>query len=135
MKSCCFFYQNTEWLYLLMMSRTRFRVNPHSIVAWMSSLSDCNGTGTNKQPLSSETNIQLFRETGQFRLQTKWLWVWVPLQSLKQRVMKHLQLPGIHLHYLVFRRKRKIWKWNIHDTYKVIQINRPNRYWIIKFPN
>ena len=25
------------WLYVLIMSRTRFRVNPHSIVAWMSS--------------------------------------------------------------------------------------------------
>ena len=24
------------WLYVLVMSRTRFRVNPHSIVAWMS---------------------------------------------------------------------------------------------------
>ena len=26
----------SNWLYLLIMSRTRFRVNPHSIVAWMS---------------------------------------------------------------------------------------------------
>ena len=25
-----------EWLYVIIMSRTRFRVNPHSIVAWMS---------------------------------------------------------------------------------------------------
>ena len=24
------------WLYVFIMSRTRFRVNPHSIVAWMS---------------------------------------------------------------------------------------------------
>ena len=24
------------WLYVLIMSRTRFRVNPHPIVAWMS---------------------------------------------------------------------------------------------------
>ena len=24
------------WLYILIMSRTRFRVNPHSIVAWIS---------------------------------------------------------------------------------------------------
>ena len=30
-------YQNQgQWLYVLVMSRTRFRVNPHSIVAWMS---------------------------------------------------------------------------------------------------
>ena len=28
--------QNQYWLYVLVMSRTRFRVNPHSIVAWMS---------------------------------------------------------------------------------------------------
>ena len=26
----------SKWLYVLVMSRTRFRVNPHSIVAWMS---------------------------------------------------------------------------------------------------
>ena len=31
------------WLYVLIMSRTRFRVNPHSIVAWMS------GTPCSKQ--------------------------------------------------------------------------------------
>ena len=47
-----------KWLYVLIMSRTRFRVNPHSIVAWISRnslletgaksevLSDCNGTRT-----------------------------------------------------------------------------------------
>ena len=27
---------NIGWLYVLIMSRTHFRVNPHSIVAWMS---------------------------------------------------------------------------------------------------
>ena len=29
-------FQNYVWLYVLVMSRTRFRVNPHSIVVWMS---------------------------------------------------------------------------------------------------
>ena len=50
--------ESGEWLYVFIISRTRFRVNPHSIVAWMSrnsfaqnrreiwSLSDCNGTWT-----------------------------------------------------------------------------------------
>ena len=28
--------KNTTWLYVLVMSRTRFRVNPYSITAWMS---------------------------------------------------------------------------------------------------
>ena len=29
-------YEERDWLYVLVMSRTRLRVNPHSIVAWMS---------------------------------------------------------------------------------------------------
>ena len=65
------------WLYVLIMSRTCFIVNPHSIVARMSRnslletgaksevLSDCNWTRTS------------------VRLRTKWFWVWVQLQSLK----------------------------------------------------
>ena len=33
----CFFSNKLYyWLYVLVMSRTRFRVNPHSIVAWIS---------------------------------------------------------------------------------------------------
>ena len=54
----CFFRAPLLWLYVLIMSRTRFRVNPHSVVAWMSRnslleagaksevLSDCNWTRT-----------------------------------------------------------------------------------------
>ena len=34
--SCEYLSVRCIWLYLLIMSRTRFRVNPHSIVAWMS---------------------------------------------------------------------------------------------------
>ena len=30
------YYEALDWLYVLAMSRTRFRVNPHSIFAWMS---------------------------------------------------------------------------------------------------
>ena len=30
------YWSESYWLYVLIMSRTRFRVNPHSIVAWMS---------------------------------------------------------------------------------------------------
>ena len=46
------------WLYVLVMSRTRFRVNPHSIVAWMSrntllkarEKSEGEGTATGLEP-------------------------------------------------------------------------------------
>ena len=121
------------------MSRTRFRVNPHFIVAWMSrnrhgiwSLSDCNGTPTHNQLISKQTHSHLvklakwlscvvstlchsktctwhdkniqsnvsYRQvlTTQLnyltslakwlsvRLRTKWLWAWVPLQSLKHQI-------------------------------------------------
>ena len=66
---CCeYLFVRCIWLYVLLMSRTRFRMNPHSIVGWMSrysflsrreiwSLSDSNWTGTcnhlvHKQTLS-----------------------------------------------------------------------------------
>ena len=51
-------YKSYNWLYVLIMSRAGVRVNPHSIVAWMSrnslletrldiwNLSDCSGTRT-----------------------------------------------------------------------------------------
>ena len=54
-------------LYVLIMSRTRFRVNPHSIVAWMSrnslleagakfwNLSDCNWTRTHNHLVHKRT--------------------------------------------------------------------------------
>ena len=73
------------WLYVLVMSRMHFRVNPHSIVAWMSKnslletgmksevLSDCNGTRTHNHLLCKRKLSHL----------VKWLWIWVPLQSLK----------------------------------------------------
>ena len=35
-QSCEYFSVRCIWLYVLVMSRTCFRVNPHSIVAWMS---------------------------------------------------------------------------------------------------
>ena len=32
----CFCLHRLIWLYVVVMSRARFRVNPHSIVAWIS---------------------------------------------------------------------------------------------------
>ena len=55
------------WLYVLILSRMRFRVNSHSIVAWFSrnsllenrcriwSLSDCNGTWTHNDLVHKRT--------------------------------------------------------------------------------
>ena len=69
------FQKKSLWLYVLIMSRTRFRVNPHSIVAWMSRnfLLEA-GTksevfkwlqpDSNPQPLSSYTNTQPFNQSG-----------------------------------------------------------------------
>ena len=55
------------WLYVLVMSRTRFRVNPHSIAAWMSRNS-------------------LFEAARSVCLRTKSLWVRFQLQSLKLQI-------------------------------------------------
>ena len=41
------------WLYVLIISRTRSRVNPHSIVLW--SLSDCNWTWTHNHLVHKRT--------------------------------------------------------------------------------
>ena len=58
-------------LYVLIISSTRFRLNPHSIVAWMSrnslhdiwGLSDCNGTQTQKHIVQRLTlNSSIFIE-------------------------------------------------------------------------
>ena len=59
-------------LYVLVMSRTRFRANPHSIVAWMSRNS----------------------------LLETWLWVRVPLQSLKLQISRLFQVLTTQLDYL-----------------------------------
>ena len=63
------------WLYVLIMWRTRFRVNPHSIVAWMSSnflleadvKSDCNWTRTHNHLVHKRTLNHLAK------LAFKWL--------------------------------------------------------------
>ena len=63
-------------LFVLVMSHMCFRVNPHSIVAWMSrnSLLEAGAKSeverlklnSNPQPFSSLTNTQPFSQTGQF---------------------------------------------------------------------
>ena len=76
------------WLYFIIMSRTCFRVNLHSIVNRMSRNSlletgqylkfKWQQSDSNSQPLSLLTNTCL-----SVHLQTKWLWVWIPLLSLE----------------------------------------------------
>ena len=60
------------------MSRTRFRLNSHSIVAWMSRNSLLQ-TGANLTSVTKWLSV---------RLRTKWLWVWVQLQSLKLQISR-----------------------------------------------
>ena len=77
------------WLYVLVMSRTRSRVNPHFIVV----LYGCQGTpclkqvqnlnfkwlqqDSNSEPLSSQTNTQPFGQTGQtIELCSEYLSAW-----------------------------------------------------------
>ena len=86
------------WLYVLIRSRTRFRVNPHSIV-----FPECQGTpcskqarnlkfkwlqlDSNPQPLSSSTNTQPFSQTGQMielcceYLSVRCIWLYVLIMS------------------------------------------------------
>ena len=87
---------NYVWLYLLIMSRTRFRVNPHSIVAWMSRnslleagpksevLSDWNWTRTQNHLVRNRALNHLAKLTKwlSVRFRTNWFWVRVQLQSL-----------------------------------------------------
>ena len=76
------------------MSHTRFRVNPHSKVAWMS------------RNYLLETGVKLasLAKWLSARLRTKWLWVRFPLQSLKHKrkiiCCKSLRNNVISLEYL-----------------------------------
>ena len=56
----------SNWLYVIIMSRKHFRVNPQSIFAWM-----------------SRNSFVSLAKWLSVHLRTKWLWVRVPLQSLK----------------------------------------------------
>ena len=93
------------WLYVLIMSRTRFRLNPHSL--WMSKLPECQRS-VYRVWIDSETCTWHVRTYSQMhrtykysqhssiiwpvwlndwvsvRLRTKWLWVPVQLQSLNK---------------------------------------------------
>ena len=87
-----FYVEKVHWLYVLVMSRTRFRVNPHSIVAWMSRnslfkagaksewLSDCNWTRTQSHLVRKQTLNHYAKLS--VHLQANWFWVRVQLQSL-----------------------------------------------------
>ena len=79
-------YPRSNWLYVPDLSRTRFRMNPHSIVAWMSrnflleagAKSEVWVTATGLEPTTTYLAKWL-----SVRLWTKWFWVRVQLQPLK----------------------------------------------------
>ena len=65
------FQTKSKWLYVLILSRMRFRVNAHSIVPWMSrnskqtrnpSLSDCNWTRTHNHLVHKRTLNHLAKQ-------------------------------------------------------------------------
>ena len=96
--------QKENWLYVIFMSRTSFRVNLHSIVRlnvkkllarirrhiW--SLSDSSEIWTDNHLVSKRTFIHLAKVASlckrlSFRLQTKWLWVRISFLSLKKKIV------------------------------------------------
>ena len=112
------------WLYFLIISSTRFRVNPHSIVAWLTRIS-CSKQArnltfkwlqldSNPQPLSSYTNTQPFSQTSQMielsceYLSVECIWLYVLIMSCTRlRVnphsgsqaiyeLKHIEFPSMN---------------------------------------
>ena len=90
-------------LYVVIMSRTRIKVNPHSIVAWMSrnslletgAISEFDMIRTYSQMHRTDKYSQhssIIKKASlakwwSVRLRTKWLWVLVPLQSCFSRFL------------------------------------------------
>ena len=93
MTALCSYYLSLWWiwLYVLLMSITRFRVNPHSIVALMSWESSLKfkwwQLDSNPEPLSSETNTQSFCQIAQM------IEFWVLIFTL------HLTVCSCHVTY------------------------------------
>ena len=92
--------KHNKGLYVLIMSHTHFRVNPHSIVAWMSRNSLLKtGAKSEVWVTPTRTHSLLVRKWTlnhlaklakwlSVCLQTKWLWVQVLLQSLNSRIFR-----------------------------------------------
>ena len=75
------------WLCVLIMLHTRFRVNLHSVVPWLSRNSMLETeTILTLEWLQRDSNSQLAILVKWLKvcLLTTWLWVWMPLYSLKQ---------------------------------------------------
>ena len=84
-----YFKNISIWLNVLIMSFTRFRVNLHSIVTWISRislletcaiskvLSNCNGNRTHNH-LGRKRKLSHLAKLASVRLRTKWLWVRLP---------------------------------------------------------
>ena len=96
-------YPRSNWLYVPDLSRTRFRMNPHSIVAWMSrnflleagAKSEVWVTATGLEPTTTYLAKWL-----SVRLWTKWFWVRVQLQPLKLCAVMFFELLLIHKIFL-----------------------------------
>ena len=96
------------WLYVIVMSRTRFRVNPHSLLClnvkelvarsrhhiW--SFSDSNVISTHSHLVRKRTAIY---PNWPDALRTKWLWVRITLLSLKFQIWNLLRAKS----FLTFR--------------------------------
>ena len=90
-----YFDKHVFRLNVLIISRTCSRENSHSVIALMfdiawnrsniCSVSDCNGTRTHNHLVCTWTLNHLAKmvlaKWLSVCLQTKWLWVWIPLQS------------------------------------------------------
>ena len=138
------------WLYVLIMSRTRFRLNPHSV--WMSKLPECQRS-VYRVWIDSETCTWHVRTYSQMhrtykysqhssiiwpvwlndwvsvRLRTKWLWVRVQLQSLKLHISRLLRARSS----LTFRQLQSVdslWNayvtWQEHTVKCTVQISTHN---------
>ena len=78
-KNSWFVHEHVVGRYVLVKSCMRFRVNPHSIVAWMSRNSLLEA--------GAKSEVSSLAKWLSVRLRTKWLWIWVQLQSFKHKVV------------------------------------------------
>ena len=117
------------WLYVLFMSRMRFRGNPYSIVSWMSkkllarsrreiwSLSDCN---------RARTQNHLLRKWTLNHLASLAKWLSVHLRTKRFSVRVQLQSPKLQISRLLRGRSsltfRQLWSvdsiWNAYVTWQ-----------------
>ena len=114
-ESCCEYLSLTYiWLYVFIMSRTRFRVNSHSILAWMSRNSLLNGTRTHNHLVHKWTLNHLAK-----------LAVWFQGRSFEQGVPWHSGNYGVwinsetrtwHYYYCFYTAYKTCHKYKSHKN-------------------